>query len=208
MDNYDIDVIADRIIEKISEHRPIPIEVSGRHVHLSQRDLERLFGENYELTKKKELSQPGQFQSNEKVMLIGPKGVLKNVSILGPVRKNTQVEVSKTDAAALGIQVPVRESGNLKGSASLFIASQNSMIKVEQGVIAAKRHIHMTPFDAKLYGVKNGDIVKVQVYGERSLIFDNVVIRVNSNFKPAMHIDFDEANACCYIKGMKAKIIK
>lgn len=208
MVNHDIDIIAERIIEKILDHRPIPIEVSGRHVHLCQKDLESLFGAGYSLTKKKELSQPGQFQSNEKVMLIGPKGVITNVSVLGPVRDHTQVEVSKTDAVALGIQAPVRESGDLKGSGSLFIAAGNSIIKADESVIVAKRHIHLTPFDAKLYRVKNGDIVKVEIKGERSLIFDDVVIRVSDKYKAAMHIDFDEANACCYLKGMNAKLVR
>ncbi|AZV58030.1 phosphate propanoyltransferase [Clostridium sp. AWRP] len=208
MNNYDIETVANKIIEMILNHRPIPIEVSGRHVHLSQEDMENLFGKGYSLTKKKDLSQPGQFQSNEKVMLIGPKGVIKNVSVLGPVRNETQVEVSKTDAAALGINPPVRESGNLKKSESLIIAAGKSVIKAEEKVIVAKRHIHMTPFDARLYGVQNGDNVKIQTLGERSLTFGDVVIRVSNKYKTAMHIDFDEANACCYLKGMNAKIVK
>lgn len=208
MDNNDIDIIAEKIIQKMMDIRPIPIEVSGRHVHLCQKDLETLFGTGYCLTMKKELSQPGQFQSNEKVMLIGPKGVIKNVSILGPVRPSTQVEISKTDAVLLGIQVPVRESGDLKGSASLFIAAQNSIIRADEEVIVAKRHIHLSPLDAKIYRVKNGDIVKVRIDGERPLIFDDVVIRVKDKFKAAMHIDFDEANSCCYSKGMNAKLIR
>lgn len=208
LDNNDIDIIAEKIIQKMVDSRPIPIEVSGRHVHLCQKDLETLFGTGYCLTRKKELSQPGQFQSNEKVMLIGPKGVIKGVSILGPVRPSTQVEISKTDAVAVGIQAPVRESGDLKGSGSLFIAAQNSIIRADEEVIVAKRHIHLTPLDAKIYRVKNGDIVKVRIDGERPLIFDGVVIRVSNKFKAAMHIDFDEANSCCYSKGMNAKLIR
>lgn len=171
------------------------VETSARHVHLSQEDLETLFGKGYELTVKKMLSQPGQFASNEKVVVVGERGE-KAMSVLGPVRKESQVEVSLTDARSLGLKALVRESSDLEGTAGCVLKGPKGEVKLEKGVIAAKRHIHMTPEDAKNFGVENGQIVSVAVETNgRSLVFGDTVIRVSDKYKLAMHIDTDESNA-------------
>lgn len=210
MDTLDskIDYIVEQVLKRISERMTIPVEASGRHVHLSQESLEILFGKGYNLTKKRELSQPEQYLCNEKVTLIGPKGSIHNVAILGPVRSKTQIEVSKTDALALGIKAPVRQSGDIKGSAPIIIASERGVLRVEEGVIVAKRHIHITPEDALKFNVKDREIVGVQITGDRSVILGEVLVRVNKNYKTRVHIDYDEANACSYKKDMTAKIIR
>ena len=172
------------------------VETSARHVHLSQQDLETLFGEGATLTFKKELSQPGQFACEERVTLVGPKSEMKNVIILGPVRNNTQVEVSMTDSRSLGVKGIVRESGDISGSTGIKIVGPKGEITIEDGVIVAKRHIHTTPEHATLLGVKDKDVVWVKTTSEnRSTIFGDVVIRVSDKFATAMHIDTDEANA-------------
>ena len=173
----------------------ILVETSARHLHVSQEDLATLFGAGFELTKKKDLSQPGQFASGEKVTVVGPKGEL-NMTILGPCRKTTQVEVSLTDARGLGIAPPVRESGATMGSAPCRLVGPKGEVTLKEGVIVAKRHIHATPEDAEALGVKNGDVVHVEVKTEgRSLIFGDVVVRVHPTYALAMHIDTDESNA-------------
>lgn len=172
------------------------IETSARHVHVTQQDLETLFGAGYELTVKKMLSQPGQFASNERVDVVGPKKTLTGVSILGPVRKATQVELSLTDARSIGVTAPVRESGDIAGSGSCKLVGPKGEVEVTEGVIAAKRHVHMTPADAAEYGVQDKDVVSVKAESaERSLIFGDVVVRVSDKFALAMHIDTDESNA-------------
>ena len=185
------------------------IETSARHVHVTQEALEVLFGKGAELTVKKMLSQPGQFASEQKVKVVGPKGEL-NCSILGPVRKDNQIEVSFTDARALGVTPPVRESGDVKGSAPCKLVGPCGEVECTEGVIVAKRHIHMTPEDAKNFGVANGDIVKVQVLNEtgRKVIFEDTVIRVSTNYALAMHIDTDEANAGALFGAVKGTIVK
>lgn len=218
MSNVDkqIDLIVDELIKRISIDTDkekcedtILVEASGKHVHLSQEHVEMLFGKGYELKKVRELSQPGQYLCEEKVMIIGPKGVLNKVAVLGPARKDTQVEVSLSDAVSIGIKAPVRMSGDVKGSEGAVIATANSAVKLEEGVIAAKRHIHINPEDAKRFEVEDKEVVQVKVgCEERGLIFDNVVIRVSPSFDTAMHIDYDEANACGFMKNMRAKIIK
>lgn len=176
--------------------RKILVETSARHVHLSQADLETLFGAGFELTHKKDLSQPGQFASGEKVTIKGPKGEMK-ASILGPVRKESQVEISLTDARSLGLVALVRESGDIEGTHGCVIAGPCGEVTLEKGVIAAKRHIHMTTADAKEFGVEDKQIVSVKVDTDgRSLVFGDVVCRVNDSFALAMHIDTDESNAC------------
>lgn len=172
------------------------VETSARHVHVTQEHLEALFGKGFELTVKKELSQPGQFASNERVTVVGPKKELANVSILGPVRSASQVELSLTDARSIGIAAPVRESGDIAGSAGCKLVGPAGEVELTEGVIAAKRHIHMTPADAEKAGVKDKDVVKVSCGGnDRKLVFDDVVIRVSEKFATAMHIDTDESNA-------------
>ncbi|RXM57335.1 ethanolamine utilization phosphate acetyltransferase EutD [Clostridium tetani] len=205
--NYIVDEVTKRLKEK-KEDLGILIEASGKHVHLSKEHVEKLFGEGYELTKKRDLSQPGQYLCEEKVMLIGPKGVMQNVSVLGPTRGNTQVEVSKSDAVSLGINAPIRMSGDIKGTSPIILASKTSVVRLEEGAIVAKRHIHMTPEDALKYGVTDKEKVQVKVKGERSLIFDEVIVRVSDKFNTVVHIDYDEANACGFVKNTRGEILK
>lgn len=172
------------------------VETSARHVHLSQEDLEHLFGAGYQLTKKKDLSQPGQYACEERVTIVGSKKEMPGVSILGPVRKATQVELSLTDARSIGVTALIRESGDIAGSGECKIIGPKGQIEIREGVIAAQRHIHATPADAEAMGVKNGDVVSVKIDTEsRSLIFGDVVARVSDAFALAMHIDTDESNA-------------
>jgi putative phosphotransacetylase len=172
------------------------VETSARHLHITQEDLEILFGEGTQLINKKELSQPGQFACEQRVNVIGPKSEIKNVVILGPTRNATQIEVSATDARSLGVVAPIKESGDIEGSAGCKITGPCGEIELQKGVIVAKRHIHLTPESAKEMGVENKQIVNVKVETkDRSLIFGDVVCRVDSSFATAMHIDTDEANA-------------
>ena len=208
-----IDDIVNEVLKQIGEVLPnkdktFVIEGSGRHVHLCKQDIERLFGEGYELTKVKELSQPGQFACQERVNLVGPKGMLTNVVILGPEREYSQVEVSLNDARLLGVKAPTRESGDLKGSAGIIIVNKDRHIALEEGCIVAKRHVHVAEADAARLGVTNGQIVKVKTHTDRPLIFDDVVIRVSPKYQTFMHIDFDEANACDLKNGDLGEIIE
>lgn len=171
------------------------VEVSARHVHLSQEHLNELFGANSGLTFKKALSQPGQYVAEERVDIIGLKNTFKNVAILGPVRSHTQVEVSLTDCHSLGIDAPVRESGDISKSASVIIQGPKGTVEIPEGLIVAKRHIHMTPEDAEKFNVKDKDIVTVAIPGSRKLYFGDTIVRVNKSYSLAMHIDIDEANA-------------
>ncbi len=185
------------------------VETSARHVHVSQADLETLFGAGYELTKKKDLSQPGQYACEERVTIVGSKKELAGVSILGPVRKETQVELSLTDARSIGVTAPVRESGDLAGSGACRIIGPKGEIEITQGVIAAKRHIHATTKDAAALGVSNGDIVSVRIDTDgRSLIFGDVVVRVSDSYALAMHIDTDESNAAGCGRDVQGEIVK
>jgi len=186
----------------------IPAGISARHIHVSREDLDVLFGKDYQLTLVKDLSQPGQYVSAERVDLVTEKGTFKNVSILGPIRKQTQVEISLTDALKLGLKPPVRDSGNLEGSPGLTLVGPKGEVKLTEGVIAACRHIHMTPEDAEKIGVKDKEIVKVKVGGERGLIFDQVLCRVHETFKLDMHLDTDEANAAKVQNGDLVELIK
>ena len=186
------------------------VEISARHVHLSQADLETLFGEGYELTVKKMLSQPGQYACEERVKVVGAKSEFPAVSILGPVRKETQVELSLTDARSIGVQAPVRESGDLEGSGSCKLVGPKGEIEIEKGVIAAKRHIHATTKDAEEKGVENGQIVSVEIptANGRNLTFGDVVVRVSDSYALAMHIDTDEANAAGMAPNTMGTVIK
>ena len=213
MDTCDIERITRIVIDSLAKKNGstgflVPIGVSARHIHLTQADVETLFGKGYKLTKKKDLM-GGQFASNEVVTIVGLKlRAIENVRILGPVRKASQVEVSATDAVKLGIKVPVRESGNIAGSAPIAVVGPKGVIYLKEGCIVAKRHIHMSPADAEKAGVKNGDIVSVRVENERATTFNNVLIRVDPSFTLEMHIDTDEANAAEISTGMKAEIVR
>ncbi|HAY99153.1 MAG TPA: phosphate propanoyltransferase [Mesotoga sp.] len=171
--------------------------VSNRHLHLSEEDIGRLFGSGHQLTPIKDLGQPGQFACDEKVILVGPKGAITGVRVLGPARKATQIEVSRTDAFSLGIKPPIKDSGDHAGTAGLTIVGPKGTVVLNSGVMLAKRHIHMTPEDAEVYGVKDKDIVMVYAEGEgtRRVIFDDVLVRVHSSYALEFHVDVDEANA-------------
>lgn len=186
----------------------VPVGVSNRHVHLSKEHLEILFGEGYELTVRNSLSQTGQFAAEETVTLEGPKRSISNVRILGPLRSQTQVEISRTDAFTLGVKAPVRDSGSLEGSAGIRIIGPKGSIDLEEGVIIAQRHIHMDEATAERFGVKDKDIVSVVVDGERALVFRNVLIRVRNDFVLDMHIDTDEANAAGLANGDIVKVYR
>jgi putative phosphotransacetylase len=173
----------------------IIIEGSARHVHVTREDLEALFGAGYRLHSKRELSQPGEFLSEEKVRVEGPRGAIDRISILGPERRATQVELSLTDARVLGLTPPIRESGQLAGSAGCRVVGPAGAVELTEGAIIAKRHIHVTPEDAEAHGLKNQDIVSVRVEGARALTFGEVVVRVSPKFRTRMHLDFDEMNA-------------
>ncbi|NLN55969.1 MAG: phosphate propanoyltransferase [Clostridiales bacterium] len=186
----------------------ILVETSARHVHVTSEALEILFGKGYELTPKKMLSQPGQFACEERVDVVGPKNTIKGVSILGPVRRVNQVEVSLTDARTLGVNPPVRESGDVAGSAPLKIVGPKGEIELKEGCIAAKRHIHITPKEAAEWKLSNGQIVSVKIENTpRPATFGNVVVRVSEKFAPAMHIDTDESNAACAFGEVYGEII-
>lgn len=185
----------------------VPIWISQRHLHLSQEDANTLFGSNYELTPIKDLSQPGQYAAEETVTLKWPKGEIERVRILGPYRKFTQVEILASDVFKLGTPAPLRESGDIQGSGSIEIIGPKASIIIPQGLIVAQRHIHMTVADAENFGVKNGDIVKVSVNGERAVVFENVVIRVSDKFALDMHIDVDEGNAAGLAQGAWGEVI-
>jgi len=189
--------------------KDILIETSARHIHVTQEALEILCGKGFTLKSRKELSQPGQYVSETRLDIVGTKNTIKNVSILGPVRKANQVEVSATDARTLGVPAFIRESGDIKGSAPIKLVGPAGSIDLTEGLIVAKRHIHMTPEDAQAEGVNNGDIVKVEVKTNgRSLIFGDTVIRVNPNFRLAMHIDTDESNAANAFGQVFGHIVK
>ena len=185
------------------------VETSARHVHLSQQDLETLFGEGYQLTNKKDLSQPGQFACTERVDVVGAKKTLAGVTILGPVRGKSQVELSLTDARSIGVVAPVRESGQIAGSGACKLVGPKGEVEITEGVIAAKRHIHMTPADAAEFGVTDKQVVSVKIDSDgRSLTFGDVVVRVSEKYALAMHIDTDESNAGCVAPGTMGEVIK
>lgn len=174
---------------------PVPVEVSARHVHLTQEAVEQLFGKGHQLTKKRDLSQPGEFLAEERVKVVTGKGEFANVAVLGPARSAVQVELSMTDSKALGIKAPVNLSGDLSGAGSVVLISQTGMYKADGSAIVAKAHIHMTPKDAAAFGVRDGQKVRVRLKSPRPITIDDVLIRVKDSFNLAMHIDFDEANA-------------
>lgn len=212
MEQKIIQAIVEEVVHQLSDKpstiSPIPISVSARHCHVTQSDLEILFGKGYTLTVKNDLSQPGQFAANETVSIAGPRDTITNVRILGPTRNITQVEVSKTDAIRLGLNPPLRESGDIKDSAPITIIGPHGSIYLKEGLIIAKAHIHMTPDDAKHFNVKDGEYVKVKTQNERPVTFEHVLIRVSKDYKLDMHIDTDEANAGLITTGQTGKLIK
>ncbi|ABR46495.1 Propanediol utilization protein [Alkaliphilus metalliredigens QYMF] len=212
MKEEQIKQIVEQVIKTFEEAQSVPmevpVEVSARHIHLSKEHISLLFGSEDQLSIIKELSQPGQFQYDKRVTLIGPKGSIGNVAILGPSRDETQVEISYTDARALGIKPPLRESGDLQDTAGIIIATGHKAINLEGGVMIAKRHIHMTPKDAEVFHVKDGEHVKVRIESKRPIVLEDVLVRVNEKYGLSMHIDHDEGNAAAYQPGTTGKMIK
>ncbi len=198
-----LDIVTKRVVDMLKDYDTckIPIGVSNRHVHVTQSDLEILFGKGYQLTKKSDLKQPGQYASNETVTIRGPKGEFERVRILGPVRNTTQVEISKTDSFRMGIKPPIRESGDLDNTPGIELIGSAGAVKLDQGAIIALRHIHMSPEHAKLLGVTDKDLVEVETFGERRGVLGDVRIRVSEQFELEMHVDVDEANACSLSNG-------
>ena len=192
-----------------STNDTVPVGVSNRHIHLSKEDLETLFGAGYQLTPIKDLSQPGQFACKEQLTIIGPSlRPIEGVRVLGPVRKESQVEISRTDSFTLKVKPPVRESGDIKGSAPITIVGPKGIVTLKEGCIIANRHIHMSDEEGKAFGLNDGDYVTVEVDGERRTTFYDVQVRVNKAFRLEMHIDTDDANAAGIGNGFKVKIIK
>ena len=214
MDNSNVALITKLVLEAVEKQKSsddvgylVPIGVSARHIHLTQEHVEVLFGKGYQLTKRKELM-GGQFASNETVTIVGIKlRAIENVRVLGPVRKQTQVEISATDAVKLGVKAPIRESGNVAGSAPIAVVGPKGALYLDEGCIIAMRHIHMSPRDAMAAGVHDGDIVSVKADNERGTIFNHVKIRVDDSFTLEMHIDTDEANAAKIATGDTVRII-
>ncbi len=208
MNENEIRSIVEKVLSQVGESKkPVPIEASARHVHLSKEAVELLFGKGATLTKKRDLSQPGEFLSEQRLKLVTAKGELVNVAVLGPERKAVQVELSMTDCRSLGIKAPINLSGDLSGAGDVLLVSPTACLNAKGSVIVAQNHIHMTPADAAYYGVSDGQSVKVSANTSRPVTFDNVMIRVSEKFALAMHIDFDEANACCLGKADTGTIV-
>ena len=183
--------VVEAVVDQIRTAGLVQIEVSARHVHLDKESVEALFGVGHKLTPKRELSQPGQYLEEERVDVIGPKGSFKNVAVLGPERKHVQVEVSFSDAFALGINPPIRQSGDTKGSASVKLVGPVGEITIDEGAIVALRHVHMTPEDAERLGLVDNQVVSVEALTDRKLVFEDTVIRVSPKFRTRMHVDVD-----------------
>ncbi|MBQ2867768.1 MAG: phosphate propanoyltransferase [Firmicutes bacterium] len=186
----------------------VPVGLSNKHLHLSAKDLEALFGAGYELHPTKALKQPGQFAAEEKVDIVGPKGTLKGIRVLGPVRPETQIELAMTDCRAIGVSAPVRESGKLDGTPGVKLVGPAGEVELEKGVIVALRHIHLSPAQAEEAGVKDKDVVSVKIEGERGLIFDNVLIRSGEAHEREIHLDTDEGNAAGLKNDVEVEILK
>lgn len=197
--------LASQIAQQMLQRYFIELEASGRHVHLTQADAMTLFG--HRLTPKRDLSQPGQYLCQERLTLIGPKGEIANVAVLGPERKASQVELSLTDCVTLGIHAPVRLSGDIAGTPGITLRAGDQAVQLSQGVIVAQRHIHMTPEDAAAQGVQDKAVVKLRCLTGRPVIFDDVAVRVSADFRTRAHLDFDEANACGFAKGDLGMIV-
>ena len=201
MENPQIEALAEALMARLF----VPMEASGRHVHVTKDQALALFG--HSLTPKRPLSQPGQFLSHERVAVIGPKGEFQNVAVLGPERKEAQVEISLTDARTLGIDAPIRQSGSVAGTPGAVLMGPVGQVQLDQGVIAAQRHIHLTPEDGKHFGVKDNQVVRLQTLTERPVIFQDVVVRIRPDFAAAVHLDYDEANACGFRNGDMGRIL-
>ena len=201
MDQQELETLAQAVMDRVF----VPVEASGRHVHVTKQQALALFG--HPLTPKRPLSQPGQYLANERVTVVGPKGKFTDVAVLGPERPEGQVEISLTDGRTLGVIPPIRLSGNVKDSPGATLVGPEGSVSLPQGVIAAQRHIHMTPEAAQLMGVKDGQVVRLQTYTQRPVVFGDVVVRVSEKFATYAHLDYDEANACGFSKGDLGRIL-
>ena len=197
--------IIENLCEQVLKRICVEMEASGRHVHLTEAQAQQLFGHG--LTPERPLSQPGQYLSRERVTVIGPKGEFKNVAVLGPARSEGQVEISLTDGKVLGVKPPVRLSGVVKDTPGITIRGEKGEITLQRGVIAARRHIHMTPEDAARFGVKDKQVVRLETYTDRPLVFGDTVVRVSKDFSTRVHLDYDEANACGFVPGDLGRIL-
>ena len=195
----------EELTERVLKNIFVELEASGRHVHVTREQAMTLFG--HPLTEKRPLSQPGQFLANERLTVVGPKGEFRNVAVLGPERKEAQVEISLTDGKVLGITPPVQLSGNVENSPGAVLIGPVGQVVLGKGVIAAQRHIHMTPADAARFGVQDKQVVKLQVFTDRPLIFEDTVVRVSKDFATFVHLDYDEANACGFQTGDLGRIL-
>ena len=193
------------LTEQLIHQLFVELEASGRHVHVTREQAQTLFGHG--LTPKRPLSQPGQYLANERVTVVGPKGTFENVAVLGPERKEAQVEISLTDGRTLGLEAPVRLSGDVSGTPGVTLIGPGGTVTLNQGVIAAQRHIHLTPEDARNFGVKDKQVVKLQTFTARPVIFQDVAVRVSPDFASYVHLDYDEANACGFSKGDLGRIL-
>lgn len=196
-----IQMLTEQLIHRLF----VELEASGRHVHVTREQAQTLFGHG--LTPKRPLSQPGQYLANERVTVVGPKGTFENVAVLGPERKEAQVEISLTDGRTLGVEAPVRLSGDVSGTPGVTLIGPAGTVTLNQGVIAAQRHIHLTPEDARNFGVKDKQVVKLQTFTARPVIFQDVAVRVSPEFASYVHLDYDEANACGFAKGDLGRIL-
>lgn len=196
-----IQMLTEQLIHRLF----VELEASGRHVHVTREQAQTLFGHG--LTPKRPLSQPGQYLANERVTVVGPKGTFENVAVLGPERKEAQVEISLTDGRTLGLEAPVRLSGDVSGTPGVTLIGPAGTLTLNQGVIAAQRHIHLTPEDARNFGVKDKQMVKLQTFTARPVIFQDVAVRVSPEFASYVHLDYDEANACGFAKGDLGRIL-
>ena len=201
MEKAEIQLLAEQVLRRVF----VPLEASGRHVHVTKEQAQILFG--HSLTQERELSQPGQFLSRERVTVVGPKGEFKNVAVLGPERKEAQVEVSLTDGRQLGIQPPVRLSGDVMDTPGCILVGPRGQVKLDRGVIAAQRHIHFTPEEGRRFGVSDRQVVRLQTFTSRPAVFEDVVVRLSPEFSRAVHLDYDEANACGFAKGDFGRIL-
>ena len=202
MDEQALQTIADAVLGRLF----IELEASGRHVHVTEAQAMALFG--HSLTPKRPLSQPGQYLANERVTVIGPKGEFQNVAVLGPERKEGQVEISLTDGRVLGVEPPIRLSGDVKDTPGISLLGPKGRVDLPRGLIAARRHIHLTPADGEKFNVTDGQVVKLQTFTRRPCIFDDVVVRIHKDFAAAVHLDYDEANACGFKSGDLGRILQ
>ena len=201
MENSELESLADAVVQRLF----VPLEASGRHVHVTKEQAKLLFGHG--LTPKRPLSQPGQYLAQERVTVKGPKGEFQNVAVLGPERSEGQVEISLTDGRVLGIEAPIRQSGDVRETPGAVLVGPVGRVELKQGVITAQRHIHLTPADGEKFGVRDKQTVRLRTFTARPVVFEDVLVRIREDFAPAVHLDYDEANACGFRKGDLGRIL-